>query len=107
MKSSWLFTPSLKWVLRTLAVFFVVIAAFIGAVALVDANHFRGPLARYIAARSGREIRIDGSLTTHLLSFRPRVIAERVAVGNPQWMPRGPTAEVGRLSLTFELLPLL
>jgi uncharacterized protein involved in outer membrane biogenesis len=106
MKSSWLSRPSLKWVRRSLAVFFIVIAALISAVALVGANHFRGPLARYIAARTGREIRIDGSLTMHLLSFRPRVIAERVAVGNPQWMAPGPTAEVGRLSLSFELLPL-
>ena len=29
-----------------------------------------------------------------------------MAIGNPPWMPAGPTAEIGTLSLSFELLPL-
>jgi AsmA family protein len=78
----------------------------IAVVTLVDANYFRGPLTRFIAARTGRDIRIDGSLKAHLLSFTPRLVAERVAIGNPPWMPPGPTAEIGTLSLSFELLPL-
>jgi uncharacterized protein involved in outer membrane biogenesis len=97
---------ALQWTLRTLAVLCAVIAMFIAAVALLDANHFRAPLARFIAKRTGREIRIDGSLKAHLLSFTPWVSAERVAVGNPPWMPPGLTAQLGRLSLSFELLPL-
>jgi AsmA family protein len=102
-----LFTPqALKWTLRIFALLFVVIAGLVGAIAMVDANHFRGPLAHFIAARTGREIRIEGSLTAQLISLTPRLIAERVAIGNPPWMAPGPTAEVGRLSLSFELLPL-
>jgi hypothetical protein len=40
-----LFTPqALKWTLRIFALLFVVIAGLVGAIAMVDANHFRGPL---------------------------------------------------------------
>jgi uncharacterized protein involved in outer membrane biogenesis len=85
---------------------FAIVALIILAAALVDANRFRGPLARYITAHTGRAFRIDGSLQAHLFSLRPRLVAERVAIGNPPWMPPGPTAEVGRLALSFELLPL-
>ena len=91
--------------LRALAALCVVIAVFVAAVALVDANHFRAALIRFIEARTGREVRIE-SLEAHLLSFTPRVIGERVAIGNPPWMPPGTTAQIGRLSLSFELLPL-
>jgi uncharacterized protein involved in outer membrane biogenesis len=106
MKSAWIIRPVLRWALRVLAILCVLIAMLIAAVALVDANHFRAPLARFIAKRTGREIRIEGTLTAHLLSLTPRVSAERVAIGNPPWMPPGPTAEFGRLSLSFELLAL-
>lgn len=97
---------TLKWAIGTLAVLFGVIVVFIAVLTLIDANYLRGPLTRYIAARTGRYIRIDGALKAHLLSFTPQLIAERVAIGNPPWMPPGPTAEVGTLSLAFELLPL-
>jgi uncharacterized protein involved in outer membrane biogenesis len=101
-------TPqALKWMFRAFAILFVVIAAAITAMATIDANHLRRPLAHFIAARTGREIRIDGALKAHLLSFTPRVVAEHVTIGNPPWMPAGTTAEVGRLSLSFELWPLL
>jgi hypothetical protein len=97
---------TLQWTLRTLAVLCVLMALLIAAIALMDPNHFRAPLARFIAKRTGRVIRIDGSLKAHLLSLTPWLSAERVAIGNPPWMPPGPTAEFGKLSLSFELLPL-
>jgi uncharacterized protein involved in outer membrane biogenesis len=106
MDGSLLTRQALKWTVRTLAVLIVVIAALAAAAALVDAKHFRAPLIRLIAARTGRQIRIEGSLEVHLLSFTPQVLAERVTIGNPPWMPPGSTAEIGRLSLAFELLPL-
>jgi len=92
--------------LRTLAGFFAVIAVLVAAIALVNPDHFRGPIARFLSRHSGREIRLDGTLKAHLLSFTPWVSAERVAIGNPAWMPPGPTAEIGRLWLSFELWPL-
>jgi AsmA family protein len=96
---------ALKWSIRAVAAVLAAIAALVAVAAFVDANHFRAPLARFIAARTGRDIRIDGSLKAHLLSLTPRLIAKRVAIGNPPWMPPGPTAEIGSLSLSFELLP--
>jgi uncharacterized protein involved in outer membrane biogenesis len=97
---------ALKWTIRTLAVLFALVAVIIAAAALVDANYFRGPLIRFIQARTGRNIRIDGPLKAHLLSLTPGLIGERVTIGNPHWMPPGPTAEIDKLSLSFELLPL-
>src|ERR1700688_4444717 len=97
---------ALKWTIRAVAVLLAAMAVLVAAAALVDTNHFRAPLARFIAARTGRDIRIDGSLKAHLVSLTPRLIAERVAIGNPPWMLPGPTAEIGTLSLSFELLPL-
>ena len=106
MNASSVTRTALKWTIRTLAVLFVGIGMLVAAVVLVDANHFRAPLARFVAARTGRDIRIDGPLKAHLLSFTPRLIAERVAIGNPPWMPAGATAEIGTISLSVELLPL-
>src|ERR1035438_433313 len=106
MDGSLLTRQALKWTVRTLAVLIVVIAALAAAAALVDAKHFRAPLIRLIAARTGRQIRIEGSLEVHLLSSPPRVFPDRVTIGTPPWMPPGSTAEIGRLSLAFELLPL-
>ena len=97
---------TLKWAIATLAALFTAVVIVILVITLIDANYLRGPLTRYIAARTGRYVRIDGNLKAHLLSFTPRLVGERVAIGNPPWMPPGPTAEIGTLSLSFELLPL-
>lgn len=88
---------------RALVVTAVGLAA--GVVVLVaigialDSGYFRGPLVRYFSAASGRPLSVDGSLEMHVLSLRPRVIAERVTIGNPPWMPAGNTAEIGKLTL--------
>src|SRR5450755_4508930 len=97
---------ALKWMLRTLAVLAGVLGLLVVAALLVDANHFRGPLARFITARTGRQIRIEGDMKAHLLSLTPRLIAADVAIGNPPWMPPGQTAQIGELSLSVELLRL-
>ncbi len=72
-------------------------------IAAVDAGFFRGPLIRFIAARTGREIRVQGAMRAHLLSLDPRIVAEDVAIGNPPWTPPGTMAQSGRVSLTFHL----
>jgi uncharacterized protein involved in outer membrane biogenesis len=106
VKDSFVNRRALKWTIRVLAVSFAIVALVIAAAALVDVNYFRAPLIRFIEARTGRYIRIDGPLKAHLLSFTPSLVGEQVAIGNPPWTPPGPTAEIGRLSLSFELLPL-
>lgn len=94
----------LKFAVVTVA---AALATIILAVALlaaaVDAGYLRGPFIRFLTAHSGREIRIDGRLEAHFFSFHPRLSAERVTIGNPSWMPKGLTAEAGKISLTIEL----
>lgn len=107
MERSSVTRPALKWALRALAVLVGLGALLVAVAVLVDANHFRGPLERFISARTGRQILIEGDLKVHLLSLTPRVVAEHVAIGNPPWMPPGRTAEVGELLLSVELLRLL
>jgi uncharacterized protein involved in outer membrane biogenesis len=97
---------ALKWTVRVLHGCVAAVALFVVA-CLVDGNLLRGAITRYAGSRSGRAIKIDGNLTVHLFSLQPRLSAERVSIGNPPWMDPGPTAEVGTLSLSIELLPLL
>jgi uncharacterized protein involved in outer membrane biogenesis len=98
---------ALKWSAVTLAALFGLLVLLVAAVALTDPNRLRAPLARFIAVRSGREIRFEGPFHAHLWSRTPELSAERVTIGNPPWMPPGPTAEIGRVSLLLELRPLL
>jgi uncharacterized protein involved in outer membrane biogenesis len=90
---------------RGLTVAIATLVALIGVtvilVAAVDAGYFRGPLVRYIAARSGRQILVGGQIHTHLFASHPELTAEGVTIRNPPWMPAGLTAEIGRVSLVF------
>jgi uncharacterized protein involved in outer membrane biogenesis len=90
----------LTWALAVLAVLIVLSS---GLIAAVDAGHFRGLLIGYFASRLGRPIQVHGTLKAHLLSLRPQVTAEGVAIGNPPWMPAGLIAQIGRLSLVIKL----
>jgi AsmA family protein len=107
MDGSLLTRRALKWTVGTLAVLLAVIVLLAAAAAaLADSNQFRAPFIRFIAARIGRPIRVEGALEAHLLSLTPRLIAEGVTIENPPWTPPGPTAEIAKLSLSFDLLPL-
>jgi uncharacterized protein involved in outer membrane biogenesis len=65
----------------------------------LEAGYFRAPLIRYFASVAGRPLAVDGSLKLRILSLHPRVIAERLSIGNPAWMPPGTTAQIGKLTL--------
>ncbi len=92
-----------KGLLVTLAVVLAVVGLVIAAVALLDGNRLRGPLVRYLASHTGRQFRIDGRMEVHLLSLHPRLIAENVSIGNPPWSPAGTMAEIGKLTVVFDL----
>jgi AsmA family protein len=94
---------ALKGLLGTLAAVLVLLALFVAALALLDANHLRGPLIRYLASHTGREFHIDGPLEAHLLSLHPSFVAEHVTVGNPPWSPPGNMAEIDKLTVVFDL----
>jgi uncharacterized protein involved in outer membrane biogenesis len=90
----------LKWTIGLLAALVAALAALVGA---VETGYFRDPLIRYVATRAGREFRVEGTLETHVFSCDPRLIAERVVIGNPPWMPAGLTAEIGKVTLVIEM----
>jgi uncharacterized protein involved in outer membrane biogenesis len=72
----------------------------LAAVAL-DAGYLHGPLLKVLAAHTDRPIRVDGLLSLHIFSRNPRLVAERVIIGNPTWTPPGNTAEVGKITVVF------
>ena len=83
--------------------FLLVVLAAWGCAAAVEAGHFRGVLLKWVSARVGRPVAVAGALHIELLTRRPRVSAEQVAIGNPSWMPAGPFADIGKLSLVIDL----
>jgi uncharacterized protein involved in outer membrane biogenesis len=101
---------ALRWAARalagTLVILLLSIAAAVGTAQLIDGNHLRAPLLRFIAARLGRPVQVQGAIDADLLSMTPRLSAQRVTIGNPPWMPPGSTAEIGRLTLVLERWPL-
>jgi uncharacterized protein involved in outer membrane biogenesis len=89
----------LKWLLWTLLA--LIVLALLLAVAL-DAGYFQGALVKFLAADTQRQIRVDGPLRLRLLSLNPRLVAERVTIGNPPWTPPGIAAELGKVTVVFE-----
>ena len=87
------------WVLVALAA----LLAILVAAGLIVSRHLRGPIIRYVESHSGRRIRVEGKFETDLFSLHPRIVAERVTIGNPPWTPSGITVEIGRLALTVDL----
>src|SRR5665213_3603145 len=99
MKAS-LVRRSLKW---TVVVFAILIVLTVGLLAAVEAGYGRALLVHFIALRIGRPVQVKGMLQAHLFSLHPRLVAENVTIGNPQWTPPGVTAEVGRISVVLRL----
>ena len=80
-----------------------VIVMIAGLSAALDRGHLRGPFVRFLAAHAGRPLQIDGPLKTRFLSGSPGLIAERITIGNPPWMPAGNTAQIERIALVLQL----
>jgi uncharacterized protein involved in outer membrane biogenesis len=79
------------------------IAAAVGFAAAVQAGFFRNAFLHIVSARAGRPITVAGALRIKIFSLTPTISAERVAIGNPHWMPAGRMAEIGELALVFEM----
>ena len=76
-------------------------------VATWDWDWFRGPVAGYISAKTGRDVRILGHLRIHPFSLSPWASVGGLQVGNPRWMGAGRTADLGQTTVKVKLLPLL
>jgi AsmA family protein len=91
------------WLVGTAAAVSLIIAAVAGFAAAVQAGFLRNTFLHFVSVRAGRPITVDGALRIELFSWTPRITAERVVIGNPSWMPPGRMAEIGSLSLVFEV----
>jgi uncharacterized protein involved in outer membrane biogenesis len=81
------------------------VVAMVGALALVLAvlvPHLKSVLLGAIAARTGREIRVDGEFSVRLFALHPQVTAHQVYIGNPPWMPHGAFLEAQNLTLELD-----
>jgi AsmA family protein len=91
------------WLVGTAVAVAIVVAAVAGFAAAVQAGFLRSTFLHLVSVRAGRPIAVDGALRIELFSWTPRITAERVVIGNPHWMPPGNMAEIGSLSLVFEV----
>ena len=82
-----------KW---TGATFLGVILGALFALYFLDWNAMRGPVARWLSHRTGREIRIDGNLAVNLFTWQPSAEAGGVFIGNPPWLASSQPGRVGR-----------
>src|SRR5450631_1405637 len=99
MNGASLVRRGLKWMIGA---FLALIAMALALAAALDAGYFHGPLVKLLAARALREIRVDGTLRLHLFSRNPRLVAERVTIGNPPWTPPGVAVQADKISVVFE-----
>src|SRR5262245_57982906 len=93
----------LKWTAIGLAVFLI---AVLVVVSLFD---WKGPIERLASARLHRPVEITGDVELHPWSWRPRLAASGVRVGNADWdrQRRAEMADIDRIELQMKLLPLL
>ncbi|HWX89651.1 MAG TPA: AsmA family protein [Rhizomicrobium sp.] len=93
-----------KWTGVTLL---AVLAAALVTLYFLDWNQMRGPVARYLSHRTGREVRIDGNLAVKLFTWQPSVDAAGIYVGNPGWVGTPQAAKVKEFRLELRLMPLI
>ncbi|HEX2592519.1 MAG TPA: AsmA family protein, partial [Rhizomicrobium sp.] len=73
----------------------------------LDWDTMRGPVSRFVSARMGREVHINGHLRVHLFSWQPWLTAEKITVGNPKWLPNSQMGSADKLTIKVRLLPLV
>ena len=88
-----------RWQVAALSVT-VAIALLAAALAIAE-HHMRGFVLRTLSARMGREVGVEGTFEAHLLTTRPMITATQVVIANPQWVPAGTLASIGRVSVTL------
>lgn len=81
--------------------------AIVVLILLWDWNWFRRPLERFVHARTGRVLHIDGNLDVKHLGWMPTVTAERVSFSNARWARRPQMARTDRVELQLDVRQLL
>ena len=95
--------------IRTTTIWTLIAIAVAVFFALFTWDWFRGPLARVLSARTGRQVTIQGHLHVHPFSWEPWASVDGVRIGNPGWLGGGKTqmANLGKTTVQVKLLPLL
>ena len=102
--------PRRRWRLIRTTVFWAILAIAVAVFfALFSWDWFRPPLARYLSARTGRQVAIEGHLQVHPFSWSPWATIGGLRIGNPAWLGGGKTdmANLGRTTVQVKLAPLL
>lgn len=92
-----------KW---TGAILLGLVLGALFALYFMDWNQMRGPIARWLSHRTGREIRIEGNLAVNLFTWQPWADARGLFVGNPQWVGTPQAARADRFRIEVRLVPL-
>ena len=95
---------ALKWTGAVLGALIVLLCL---ALALIDWNALRGPIARFASAKLQRPVAINGNLEVHLWSLTPRASVAGLTIGNPPWEQRKNMLELERADVQLKLLYLL
>ena len=77
--------------------------------ALFNWDWLRGPIGRMASKQTHREVRIDGHIRVHLLTWTPRVRIEGLFIGQPDWAKaarKAPFGTVQSITADVKLLPL-
>ncbi len=89
-------------------VFGALIVALVIFLLLFNWDWFRPPLAKMLAARLHRPVRIAGHLRVHLLTWTPTVTLGGLQIGQPAWSPvKQDFADFDGITVKMKLLPLL
>ena len=91
-----------KWLIALLSLLVGATVLGVAGLALLSTSYFKQYVVDFAAARTGRQIKVEGPLEVRFLSSRPSLTAQNVTIGNPPWMPPGVTAHIGKLSVAFD-----
>ena len=74
----------------------------VGLALALQAGWFHESVIRLLSQRAHRAVQVHGSLTFHVFTRHPRIVADDVTIENPPWVPAGTTATVGRMTLMID-----
>ena len=94
----------LRWIGGVLGALILAIVIFL---MLFNWDWFRPPLAKMLAAKLHRPVRIVGHLRVHLLTWTPTVVLGGLQIGEPAWAPKTDLADFDAITVKMKLLPLL
>jgi hypothetical protein len=96
--------PILKWTFLAGVGAMAILAL---ALLLFDWNMLRGPLSRYISAKTGLPATIDGTVSAHVWSLNPTFSLEDLNIHNPAWADRDRLFSVKKLTVQISLPDLM